>query len=144
MSVFVENEQLTDMKFYVKSDDSGVNVLTQEQVSKLPSSQRSDYEECHVFIRPLTWGASCDLQSQSMAFDMNSGHRYFDTDSYVRHKMKAIIGAWSFTTVAPNGESVPVPVSEEAIDRLHPAVADFILKQYNERFEMTEKDRKNS
>ena len=70
--------------------------------------------------------------------------RVFDSDKYVQLKLTAIITDWSFKVKNIKGEDIPVKVTGENIDALHPVIANFILHSYNERFEMTEESRKNS
>lgn len=141
--VFVRDDQVADIKFYVRSKKDTVKLLKPEQFSALRASERTEFEECHVYLKPLTWGMSCQLQSGAYSINPMTNQRAFDPDKYVQMKLKAVISSWSFVTKNIKGEEVPVKVTEDNIDSLHPVVADFILRAYNERFEMSEESRKN-
>lgn len=141
--VFVRDDQIADVKFYIKSKKDRVKLISSEEFASLRAMEKSDYEECHVYLKPLTWGKSCLVQSNSYTINPMTTQRVFDPDKYVQMKLKAVISGWSFTNQNIKGEDVPVKVSEENIDSLHPIVADYILKAYNERFEMSEESRKN-
>ena len=139
MGVFVRDDQFSDVLFFVKSSETGIRLKDQKAYQELVASEKVGFEECHVFLKPLSWGKSCELQSQAMGHDAMTNQRIFDADQYVRRKLLAVIGKWSFT----EGDG-PVPINDMSVDSLHPAVADFILKEYAKRFELSEADRKNS
>ena len=144
MSVFVKDDQVSDVKFFVRSDVESLSLKDPTEMGKVLASDRKNYEECHVYLKPLKWGKSCDLQSNAMSINPMTNQRFFDADKYIRIKLQAVIVAWSFTTKNPAGQDVPIEVKEDSIDNLHPAVADYLLKQYSKRFEMSDTDRKNS
>ena len=144
MGVFVRRSDSSDVKFFVKNEKSSVEIRSGDEVEKLPKLKRAEYEQCIVSLRPLTWGQSCDLQSNATTVDMSVGRKLFDADQYVRAKLRAIISEWSFTSTNPEGKEVPIEVTDEAVDSLHPVVADYLLKEYSRRFEMSDDDRKNS
>ena len=144
MSVFVLHDQTSDVIFYVKTKGGSVRIISPEARSELLSNERDEYEECQVSLRPLSWGTSCDLQSQSTCVDINVRQRVFDPDLYVRLKLKAIIASWTFMAKNDDEEEQLVPVNEKNIDSLHPVVADYLLREYAQRFELSEEDRKNS
>lgn len=139
MSVFVRSDQFSDLVFFVKSSENGIRIRDQKFFQDLTASEKVGFEECHVFLKPLSWGKSCELQSQAMGHDPMTNQRIFDSDQYVRKKLLAVIGKWSFV----DGDA-QVPINEMSVDSLHPAVADFILREYSRRFELSEQDRKNS
>lgn len=141
--VFVRDDQMADVKFFIKSKKDIVKLVKPEQFSALRASERADFEECHVYLKPLTWGKSCQLQSNAYSINPMTNQKAFDPDKYVQMKLKAVISSWSFVVKNIKGEDIPVKVTEENIDSLHPVVADFILKAYNERFELSEESRKN-
>jgi hypothetical protein len=130
--------------FYVSSNGDTLRIKTVKDFADVPASEREKYEECHVFLKPLSWGRSCELQSQAMTSDPMTLQRVFDADMYVRRKLMTVIGKWSFVDKNEAGLEIPVPVNESTVDNLHPAVADLILKEYSKRFELSEQDRKNS
>ena len=142
--VFVREDQMADVKFYLKSKDNNIKIIKPEQYSELRSMEKKDCEECHVYLKPLTWGKSCQLQSSACVTNPETGARMFDSDKYIQLKLIAIISDWSFKVKNIKNEDIPVPVTEENINALYPMVADFILKSYNERYELTEETRKNS
>ena len=142
--VFVRDDQISDVKFYVNAKKDSIKVFTSDDFSGLRASEKRDFEECHVFLKPLTWGKSCQLQSSACVTNPDTHMRVFDSDKYVQLKLAAIISDWSFKVKNIKGEDIPVKVTEENIDALHPVIANFILHSYNERFEMTEEIRKNS
>lgn len=143
MSVFVREDDATDVEFYVLSDSEGVKIRDRSSLSEVPANERDKYEECHVKLKGLNWGKACALQSSAMTTDPMTAQRVFDGDLYVRRKLKAVIVGWNFTDVGPDGSEMKVPVSEESVDQLYPVVADYILNQYRKRFELSETDRKN-
>jgi len=140
---FVRDDQISDVMFYIKAKKDNVRLIKPEQFSSLIASERSDCEECHVFLKPLTWGKSSQIQSSAHTINPMTNQPMFDQEMYVRMKLRAVISGWSFTTKNIKGEDTPVKVTEESIDALHPIVAEFILKSYNERFELSEEARKN-
>lgn len=143
MSVFVHKGKTSDVKFFVKSTDERIWLKTAEELKGLAASEKEGFEEYHVALQPLSWGEACSLQSRSMTSDPMTAQRVFDTDNYVRMKLHSVIADWSFTDTDKDGNEKKVEVSSDSIDMLHPAVADFILKEYRKRFELSEEDRKN-
>jgi len=141
--VFVRDDQIADVKFYVNGRKDSIKIVSPDSYSQLRAFEKRDYEECHVFLKPLTWGKSCQLQSAACIINPETYTRVFDSDRYVQLKLSAIISDWSFKVKNIKGEDIPVMVTEENIDALHPVIANFILHSYNERFEMTEESRKN-
>ena len=141
--VFVRDDQIADVKFYVNGRKDSIKIISPDSYSQLRAFEKRDYEECHVFLKPLTWGKSCQLQSAACIINPETYTRVFDSDRYVQLKLSAIISDWSFKVKNIKGEDIPVMVTEENIDALHPVIANFILHSYNERFEMTEESRKN-
>jgi hypothetical protein len=131
---FVREDQLADVKFYIRSKKDNVKLIDQSTYSTLRAFEKEEYEECHVYLKPLTWGSSCKLQSSSYSINPMTNQNMFDSDKFLQIKLKTIISAWSFTNKNIKGEDVPVKVTGENIDALHPIVADYILKSYNERF----------
>jgi len=141
--VFVRDDQIADVKFYVNGRKDSIKIVSPDSYSQLRAFEKRDYEECHVFLKPLTWGKSCQLQSAACIINPETYTRVFDSDRYVQLKLSAIISDWSFKVKNIKGEDIPVMVTEENIDALHPVIANFILHSYNERFEVTEESRKN-
>lgn len=141
--VFVRDDQIADVKFYVNGRKDSIKIISPDSYSQLRAFEKRDYEECHVFLKPLTWGKSCQLQSAACIINPETYTRVFDSDRYVQLKLSAIISDWSFKVKNIKGEDIPVMVTEENIDALHPVIANFILHSYNERFEVTEESRKN-
>jgi hypothetical protein len=142
-SPFVKKGDKCDIKFYLKVDNDGLVILSPEDLSKLPSMTKDEYDECNVTVNPLNWGTVCNLQSNSHVFDQESGKKVFDGDRYVQLKLRALVISWDFTYKDQDGEDVPVEVSEDSVDALHSLVGDYVLKEYNRRYEMTDDDRKN-
>lgn len=140
---FVRDDQISDIKFYLSSKKGALKLYTPEHYGSLASSEKIDCEECHVSVKPLTWGKVCQLQSVSNSVDQRTNMRAFDPDKYIQMKLKAIILDWSFKTRNIKEEEIVVPVTEENIDALHPSVANHILRIYSERFELNEEKRKN-
>jgi len=140
---FVRDDQISDITFYIMAKKDNVRLIKPDQFRTLMASERSGCEECHVFLKPLTWGKSSQIQSSAHTINPMTNQPMFDQELYVRMKLRTIISGWSFTAKNIKGEDIPVKVTEENIDALHPLVAEFILKSYNERFELTEEARKN-
>lgn len=142
--VFVREDDRSDVKFYVLTKKDRIKVYSPEEYSKLKQMDKADCEECHVQLKPLTWAKSCQLQAVARVIDPATNLRIFSPDAFVQAKLKAIISSWSFKIKNLKEEEVPVKVCSENIDCLHPFVADYILKEYAERYEMSEETRKNS
>lgn len=143
MSVFVTEDQIADVRFFVKSNKSFIKILKPEAYSDLSAAEKAQYDEFTVKLRPLTWGRACQLQSASHSIDPATNMRAFDSDKYVQMKLRAIISEWNFKVTNAKGEDVVPKINEEAVNALHPTVAEFILKEYNERFEYNDEKRKN-
>ena len=143
MSVFVTDEQIAEIRFFVKDMKSSIKILRPDSYADLPGSEKTLFEEYIVKIRPLSWGRACQLQSSAHTIDPATNIRMFDSDRYVQMKLLSIIKEWNFKVYNIKGEEGIPKICEEAVNALHPAVADFILKEYNERFEYTDDKRKN-
>jgi hypothetical protein len=143
-SVFVKKNDKCKIKFFVKVDDDGISILSPNQLGKEASLKQKDYDECNLSVTPLNWGTICNLQSESHIFDHETGKKAFDGDRYMKSKLRALIVEWDFTYKDQDGDDISVEVSDESVSALHSLVGDYILKEYNKRFEMSEDDRKNS
>lgn len=142
--VFVREEDRSDITFYIRIKGDSIKLLNPNEYSKLRTMEKPEYEENHVQIRPLTWAKSNQVQGLARVIDSKTGMRVFDSELFIQAKLKAIIASWSFKVKNIKGEDVPVPVNSDNIDALHPIVANHIINQYSERYEMSEETRKNS
>jgi len=142
--VFVRDEDRSEVIFYIRIKGDSIKLLNKSEYSRLRTMDKAEYEENHVQIRPLTWAKSNQVQGLARVIDAKTGMRIFDSELFIQFKLKAIIASWSFTVKNIKGEDVPVPVNSENIDALHPIVANHIVNEYSERYEMSEETRKNS
>lgn len=141
--VFVSEKERSDVRFYVKVKGESLRIINPKEYANLLAMERGDYEECHVQLKPLTWAGSCKIQSLARVTDPATNMRIFDPELFIQSKLKAVISGWSFKTKNIKGEDVPIPVAAENIDALHPLIADYILKEYANRYEMSEEIKKN-
>ena len=145
MGAFVKKGRSVDVKFFVKKKIDKMGVINPEKFEILPAFEKEKYEECHVFLRPLNWGEACDLQRGANVVDASLNQRVFDPDTYIQNKLLLIILDWEFTQEGEDEDEIEkIPVTLESINLLHPMVADFLLKEYTNRFELSEEERKNS
>ena len=133
--VFVKDNQILDAKFYILSKKDSFKLYPPEDYFKISGKDKLDCEECHFFIKPLSWSRMCKIQSAANVVDPQTNSKIFDADEYLKIKLRNIIVSWNVRNVNIKGESVPVPVTPENIDALHISVANYILKQYTEHFE---------
>jgi hypothetical protein len=144
MSAFVLPNQLAEVKFYIKNTFASIKIVKPDVYCELSGAEKADYEEAIVKIRPLTWGKACEIQSAAHIYDQVNNLRTFDSDKFVKLKLIAVLAEWTFKTRNIKNDMVVAPICEEAVNALHPAVADFILKEYHERFEYNETKRRDS
>ncbi len=107
-------------KGYVTPDAVEPGVTPPDEVIKVISTQ----------WKTMTWKDQNDLLSKSIAYATKSdGSTVGDIDAikYRDMKLKSALQGWSLT----DEEGKPVPITDQAIDNLHPAFAREISSSYD-------------
>ncbi len=140
MSLFVTPEQMSKVKFYTKEDGASIKILKPEAYSVLTGAEKAKYDEDTVTLRPLSWGKICQLQSAANVVDSMTNLHRFDSDKFIQLKLLAMIVEWTFKVETVKKNIIVPPINEDALNALHAAVVDFILKEYRDRYEYQEED----
>jgi len=141
VSPFASEDYKSPVVLYIASD-KGIRVVSREKWDTLSPIEQKKYAKYTVTLRALTWGETCDLQSRSTKVDKELNQRVFDPEQFVKQKLRKIILAWDFFEEV-GGQTIPVALTEDTVDSLHAAVANFLLDKYRSMFEYDWEKEKN-
>ena len=135
--MLVNNDATMSVSVHYRMMASGVRVETDS--SKIPEKQRSKYKTVTFKLRPLTWKLSNELKHKSMRLDPVFGGEEVDWILYKENKLKAVMEDWDYV----DESGVKVPITDDAIFRMHPTIAEALLSQYDKESYMNETERKD-
>ena len=137
--MFVNNNELLDAKVYWKKIKNKYQALTESEMIKkqLNDEDIKKFNVLNIRAIGLSWGLYNQLQED--ALDVDGDNKRFNVKKFKENKLKKTIKEWDAKT--DKGE--PIPVNEKTILSMTPAVAEAILRAYDELTFLTEEDEKN-
>ena len=133
--MFIQDNDLIEIKVYVRNNGHRYTCYTENDYKKLAEK---DKNKCNPFVlkmKELTWGLYNQLQDESM-LETNSGESKFNYRHYKEAKLRALIKERD----AKGKDGKPVQVDESNISHLAPAIAETILRAYDEISFLTEEE----
>jgi hypothetical protein len=141
--MFISRKDTIEYSFYSRMQGYRIVIQSPEEWGELDEEAQAKYEKHKVVFRPLTWGAQNECRRAGICEDPTTGMREWDGEAYVMEKLSQAIVDWDFAEEDENGDKMKVPVSREAIAKLHPALGDHLVAVYDKKTELTEQEEKN-
>jgi hypothetical protein len=150
--MFVEKKNTFTKTFYAKTSPTGKvdvrrvpeladNRRTKDAIGKLEST---GFKLHTVTFRLLDWGTHCKIMRECLRTDAETSMRYLDSYEVDLKKLCTVLEDWDFTRIDNSGEVVKTTPGEQTIKMLHPTMAEFLLKLYEEEGEISPETEKNS
>jgi len=139
MSIFIEDTELIDIKVYYKKSGHNYKAYTDSELKdlKLKEETRKKYQCLNLKMKPMTWALFNDFQDKAMV-ESPSGERYFNFKVYKENKIKELVREWD-----AKKDDKPAQVDPNALSKLAPAIAETILRAYDEVSLLDEDEEKN-
>lgn len=137
--MFITNNDIVDIKIFWKKSKNKYIVFTEGEILKknLPEAEMKKYNILSLKMLELSWGLYNQLQEDAM--DVEGDNRRWNIKKFKENKLKRIIKEWDAKT--DKGDTIPV--NEKTILSLTPAIAETILRAYDEVTFLSEEDEKN-
>ena len=143
--MFISKDATFEIEFYTKTiRNYKIHIIEEEGLQKLPYSDQDSYTKRIITLKPMNWGANCDVRRAAIKTNPDTQMKEWDGETYNNEKLKKIVYGWSFVDDTGDGEPVPVPVTNANIDCLHTKIGDYILDRYDDETEVTKDELKNS
>ena len=119
--MFTQDADIINITLYYKKNKHGYIVLSRGEFSGINEDEKIKYSELNIKMKNLTWEFYNVLQ------DINDEEGF---KKYKEKKLKKLIVSWD-ATVNNDGITTKIPVSDDNIMRLHPEIAENILRIYD-------------
>lgn len=134
--MFVTDNDFVEAIIYYKKSGHNYLAYTQKEFEKLNQKEvdKPKYSKLSVKMFSLNWGMYNALQEEAMV-DSGNGDRQFNFKVYKENRLKKLIKEWD-----AKKEDKPVPVNEKTLSMLSPAIAECILRSYDEESMLSEEE----
>ena len=133
--MFIDDKELIPIKVYFKKAGYSYEALTASETEaiKMEEKERGKFTELNAKMNPVNWGTHNDMQESAMVEDQNSGDRRFSVKLYKEGRLKRLLKEWDVVQ-----KEKPVPINDQNVMRLAPAIAEAILRAYDEQTTLSE------
>ena len=126
--MFIHDEDLIEIEIHYRKFGHRYLAYTAKEFEKLSEEEsKHKHETLSVKMRELTWGLYNELQESAMVEDGTGDYR-FNFKVYKENRLKRLLKEWDAT----GKEGKSVPINDSSIAHLSPAVAEAILRAYDE------------
>ena len=130
----MENQKI---KIWVRT--RGRSVTAVEALAKVSEEQHQEYKQVTFVMRPLTWGAHCEMTRKSKITKIIQGVVVSDVDQY---QYRAEVFMWALIDWDYQEGGQRVPVTEDRIEALHENVVNLVMKIYDRLNHLSKTDRR--
>jgi len=139
--MFIDPNELIEIKVFYKKVGRHYIVISNEEYDVMDEEDKKKYKCLTVKARELSWGLYNDLNEESVIKDIN-GNRQWNYKLYKENKLRKVIFSWDACKINEKGESIPIPVTFDAIKTLAPDIAENILSSYDSLMFINEDEEK--
>ena len=140
--MFIDENEIIDICVYYKKNGKRYEAYTASELKELPleDDEREKYSTLSVKMKILTWGLYNTLQEAAMVDDGRGiGEKGFNYQIYKENRLIKLLSQWD----AKNEDGSPVPIERKSVCRLSPAIAEAILRAYDEESFLDGESEKN-
>lgn len=125
--MFIQDDDVFELKVYYRKNKNRYMACTEKEFKELGEADKAKYKALLLKARELSWSLYNQLQDDAM-IDNGSGDRQFNFRAYKENRLKNLIKEWD----AKDKDGKPVPINEKSIAHLSPAIAETILRAYDD------------
>jgi len=125
--MFVDDKSHLKIPIHFKLGKTSRGIRVETSLDKIPEDKRAEYKTVVFEMRPITWKMSNDLMRECRYKNMQTGTDDIDWIKYKEQKLKMVVAGWD----AKTDDSKAIPVTEDAIMKLHPLIAETLLSLYD-------------
>ena len=127
--MFINNKELIEIPlFYKKIEKTGM-LKVARKIEDVEEKLRGGYLKVVFKMRPINWKIYNDLQRKAM-IDRGTGEgEQIDWIKYKENKLIQLLAEWD----AKNPDGSKVPINQETVFNLHPAIAESLLNEYDKK-----------
>lgn len=132
--MFIDNNDIVEVKIHYKKDGFKYLALTDTEVSKRIKNKKltedqveKEFQTLVVNMSVLNWGSYNRFQDLATLTN-EKGERYFDYKVYKEQRLQSLIKSWN----AKDSEGKDVSVTPKSIMMLAPTIGDAIVRGFDE------------
>lgn len=126
--MFIYEGDVIEIIIYCKKNKiNRYEAVTESEYKALKEEDKKKYTPTKVKMREMTWGLFNQLQDEAMVEGTN-GESKFNYRKYKENRLKRLLKEWD----AKDKDGKDVAISENTISHLVPAIAEAILRAYDE------------
>ena len=125
--MFVDDKSLIKVLIYYKLGRNKRGVRVETNLDEIPEEKRAEWKPANFELRPITWKMSNDLMRECRVKNPMTMLDEIDWISYKEKKLTMTVVKWD----AKNDAGQPVPVSPDAVMKMHPLIAETLLSEYD-------------
>ena len=139
--MFVYDEDTVDIKIHYRKKGYQYEAYTDTEFKslKIEDNKRKTFSEVSIKMKELTFGLYNTLQEEAMV-EGADGERRFNFKAFKENRLKKLIKEWD----ANDREGNVVKIQDKTIEHIAPAIAEAILRAYDETSLVSEEEEKNS
>ena len=125
--MFIQDDDVMELKVYYRKNKNRYMAYTEKDYKDITEEEKAKCSVLSLKAKNLNWGLYNQLQDDAMV-DNGNGERQFNFRAYKENRLKNLIKEWD----AKDKDGKPVPINEKTIAHLSPAVAETILRAYDD------------
>jgi hypothetical protein len=137
--MLIDSTSTITIVIYYKIGKSNTSIKVETDFNKIPEKEQKKFKTVTFKMRQITWQISNNLMRKCQYRNQQTGADDIDWIGLKEEKLKQIIISWDYKD--SNGKDVPV--TNEAIMKLHPLVAEEVLQQYDLESYLSNVEKKN-
>ena len=138
--MIIDENSITEIVVYVRRQGKRkyeAYTIGEIEKKKINEITKKSLSEVRVKMKELTWGLHNGIQETSYGEEKEDGSRQFSYAKFKEGKLNNLIVEWD----VKNSEGEVVEINPENISRLPYAVAEAMLRAYDEESLLGEKER---
>jgi len=138
--MFITDNSLIELKVYWKKTGHRYDAFTESEFKKekMTEEEKKKYIVLNFKALELTWELNNQIQEDATVENI-AGNSKWSFKHYKESKLKRILREWD----AKDAKGNIVPVNERNVMHLVPAIAEAILREYDEVSYLGEEEEKN-
>ena len=135
--VFASEELIEIVIKYVQTDGNKAPIIVSTEEGEKKHGDK--VKSIKTFWKTLDWKSANDMTRESMTYNTVTGEPSLDVFKLRELRMKKCLKKWDLK----DATNQPIPCNEQYIDKLHPAMAGWLIESYNDITIPDDEDQKN-
>ena len=127
--MFIDQKELIEIPFFYKKIEKTGMLKIARKIEDVEEKLRPEYSKVVFKMKSINWKTYNELQRSALVDKGTGDGDQIDWIKYKETKLIKILADWD----AKDDKGNKVPINQETIFNLHPAIAESLLNEYDKK-----------